>query len=348
MQWADTDYSTQWCYENFLQQRSMKRARDIRDQLQGLMERVEVELLSSREDTVAIRKAITAGYFYHTARFSKGGHYKTVKHQQTVMMHPNSALFEELPRWVVYFELVFTTKEFMRQVIEIDNAWLLEVAPHYYKAKDLDDSATKKMPKNTGKARQDLVSRGDWRCQQSPPSAFLAMRHLWRLLLACRYDSMLSAATVLLKQTLKDSNTAAKCEISVDLLSLSNQSLAAVSKRGEKKKDCSCLAAGEHMPPHKSCPYTGRCKGRCRALFGVGKANGAGRKARNQLRWPARMAARQPLCISQRHSRLRVPFRAEADLRETLCFRDGQVCAGATALSNLLVAPRLVRTRSRR
>ncbi|XP_077561893.1 DEAH-box helicase 16 lethal (2) 37Cb isoform X3 [Haemaphysalis longicornis] len=103
------------------------------------------------------QQAITAGYFYHTARFSKGGHYKTVKHQQTVMMHPNSALFEELPRWVVYFELVFTTKEFMRQVIEIDNAWLLEVAPHYYKAKDLDDSATKKMPKNTGKARQDLV-----------------------------------------------------------------------------------------------------------------------------------------------------------------------------------------------
>lgn len=156
-QWADTDYSTQWCYENFLQQRSMKRARDIRDQLQGLMDRVEIELLSSRDDSVAICKAITAGYFYHTARFSKGGHYKTVKHQQTVMMHPNSSLFEDLPRWVVYFELVFTTKEFMRQVIEIENSWLLEVAPHYYKAKDLDDSTTKKMPKNTGKARADLV-----------------------------------------------------------------------------------------------------------------------------------------------------------------------------------------------
>ncbi|KAH6921065.1 hypothetical protein HPB50_027946 [Hyalomma asiaticum] len=156
-QWADTEYSTQWCYENFLQQRSMKRARDIRDQLQGLMERVEIELLSNRDDSVAIRKAITAGYFYHTARFSKGGHYKTVKHQQTVMMHPNSSLFEDLPRWVVYFELVFTTKEFMRQVIEIENSWLLEVAPHYYKAKDLDDSTTKKMPKNTGKARADLV-----------------------------------------------------------------------------------------------------------------------------------------------------------------------------------------------
>uniref|UniRef100_A0A2R5LFA9 RNA helicase n=1 Tax=Ornithodoros turicata TaxID=34597 RepID=A0A2R5LFA9_9ACAR len=156
-QWADTDYSTQWCYENFIQHRSMKRARDIRDQLEGLMQRVEIEMVSSRDDTIAIRKAITAGYFYNTARFSKGGHYKTVKHQQTVMIHPNSSLFEDLPRWLIYFELVFTTKEFMRQVIEIENGWLLEVAPHYYKAKDLDDPSNKKMPKNTGKARDDLV-----------------------------------------------------------------------------------------------------------------------------------------------------------------------------------------------
>ena len=31
-------------------------------------------------------QAVTAGFFYHTARFSKGGQYKTVKHQQTMMM----------------------------------------------------------------------------------------------------------------------------------------------------------------------------------------------------------------------------------------------------------------------
>ena len=55
----------------------MKRARDVRDQLEGLMDRVEIEMIKS-EDDVAIRKAITAGFFYHTARLSKGG-YKTVK-----------------------------------------------------------------------------------------------------------------------------------------------------------------------------------------------------------------------------------------------------------------------------
>jgi hypothetical protein len=44
------------------------------------------------------------------------------------MIHPNSSLFEDLPRWVIYHELVFTTKEFMRNTIEIENKWLLEVS----------------------------------------------------------------------------------------------------------------------------------------------------------------------------------------------------------------------------
>ena len=61
-QWADTDYSTQWCYENFIQHRSMKRARDVRDQLERLCERVEIELQTTK-DTVLIRKVrISVGY----------------------------------------------------------------------------------------------------------------------------------------------------------------------------------------------------------------------------------------------------------------------------------------------
>ncbi|XP_075962833.1 pre-mRNA-splicing factor ATP-dependent RNA helicase DHX16 [Anarhichas minor] len=154
-QWLESGYSTQWCYENFIQFRSMRRARDVRDQLEGLMDRIEVEVVSSQGDSLPIRKAVTAGYFYHTARLSKGG-YKTVKHQQTVYVHPNSCLFEEQPRWIIYHELVFTTKEFMRQVIEIDSGWLLEVAPHYYKSKELEDSSSKKMPRKQGKAKEEL------------------------------------------------------------------------------------------------------------------------------------------------------------------------------------------------
>lgn len=61
-------------------------------------------------------------------------------------------MFEALPKWLIYHELVYTTKEFMRNVIEIDPEWLIEIAPHYYKHSDiLEDEQKKKdqikMPK---------------------------------------------------------------------------------------------------------------------------------------------------------------------------------------------------------
>lgn len=70
-QWAETNYSQQFCYEQFLQYKSLCRARDIRDQLAGLCERVEivVEANPNSNDITAIQKAITAGYFYNTVEY---------------------------------------------------------------------------------------------------------------------------------------------------------------------------------------------------------------------------------------------------------------------------------------
>ncbi|KAG6332596.1 hypothetical protein ID866_6495 [Astraeus odoratus] len=72
-QWADTNYSQQFCYEQFLQYKSLNRARDIRDQLAGLCERVEIIVKSNpnSNDITPIQKAITAGYFYNTAVLQK-------------------------------------------------------------------------------------------------------------------------------------------------------------------------------------------------------------------------------------------------------------------------------------
>lgn len=69
--WAETDFSTQWCFENFVQQKTMKRARDIRDQLLGLLERTEIELKSDLGNVDGIKKCITSGFFYHTAKLQK-------------------------------------------------------------------------------------------------------------------------------------------------------------------------------------------------------------------------------------------------------------------------------------
>jgi pre-mRNA-splicing factor ATP-dependent RNA helicase DHX16 len=112
--WVDTQYSTQWCYENFIQYRSMQKAKSIRDQLINLMERTEVTLIPNSDpgNTAPIRKALTAGFFYHAARLQRtGDSYRTVKMNQSVYIHPSSSLFGINPKWILYFELVLTSKE---------------------------------------------------------------------------------------------------------------------------------------------------------------------------------------------------------------------------------------------
>lgn len=117
----------------------MKRARDVREQLLRLAERVEVGL-SSSEDPVAIAKAMLSGYFFQAACLQKSGDaYRTVKHGQNIYIHPGSGLHKDRPKWVLYHELVLTSKEYMRQVITIKPEWLLDAAPHYFKPKEIED-----------------------------------------------------------------------------------------------------------------------------------------------------------------------------------------------------------------
>ena len=146
-QWKETEFSSSWCLENFIQVRSMKRARDIKDQLVELCKRVEIdyadESLSVVDDDSYsnVRRAIASGYFYHAAKLSeKSGTYKPLKGAATataVHVHPSSSLQDCLPKWVIYSELVFTSKEYMRELIEIEPKWLLELAPHYFKHSDI-------------------------------------------------------------------------------------------------------------------------------------------------------------------------------------------------------------------
>lgn len=153
-QWRDAGFSRQWCFENFVQERNLKRARDVRDQLDNLLERVEVERSSAGvSNKEPILKALAAGFFFNACRLQKNGSYRTMNKPHTVQLHPSSYLArsERRPRWLIYNELVFTKKEYIRQVFEIEGQWLSEVAPHYYNEKDVEDDSKRKMPKTPGK-----------------------------------------------------------------------------------------------------------------------------------------------------------------------------------------------------
>ncbi len=65
-------------------------------------------------------QAITSGFFFHAARKDPQEGYKSVVEQQPVYIHPSSSLFQQQPDWVLYHELVLTTKEYMREVLAID------------------------------------------------------------------------------------------------------------------------------------------------------------------------------------------------------------------------------------
>ncbi len=154
-QWVDSDFSYVWARENFLQQRSLTRARDVRDQLAKLCDRVEVTITSvGAQDLMPIQKSLTAGFFPNAARLQKGGDsYRTVKNSMTTYLHPSSTLFEVNPKWIIFYELVLTSREYMRGNLPIQAEWLAEAAPHYHKKKDLEALGTeRKMPKGQGVA----------------------------------------------------------------------------------------------------------------------------------------------------------------------------------------------------
>ncbi|CAM0910536.1 unnamed protein product [Alopecurus aequalis] len=134
--WKSRQFSGPWCIENFLQVSSLRRAQDVRKQLLEIMDRYRLDVVSAGNDLTKVRRAITAGFFFNAARKDPQGGYRTLADHQQVYIHPSSALFHQQPEWVIYNEIVMTTKEYMREVTAINPAWLVELAPRFYKSID--------------------------------------------------------------------------------------------------------------------------------------------------------------------------------------------------------------------
>ncbi|KAL4372481.1 hypothetical protein AHAS_Ahas06G0270100 [Arachis hypogaea] len=103
--WKAKKFSEPWCFEHRI---------------------YKLDVVSVGKFFTKIRKAITAGFFFHAARKDPQEGYRTLVENQPVYIHPSSALFQRQPGWVIYHELVMTTKDqYMREVIVIDPKWLV-------------------------------------------------------------------------------------------------------------------------------------------------------------------------------------------------------------------------------
>eukprot|EP00923_Selenidium_pygospionis_P024373 GHVN01042270.1.p1 GENE.GHVN01042270.1~~GHVN01042270.1.p1 ORF type:complete len:1135 (+),score=156.61 GHVN01042270.1:80-3484(+) len=131
--WQNNQFSMAWCYANYIQGRALQRARDVRKQLITIMDRYKFEITSAGKDYNRIRKSICAGYFRHACRKDQQEGYRTLVDNAQVYMHPSSAVFHKNPEWVVYHELVLTTREYLRDCCTIEPNWLVDLAPALFK-----------------------------------------------------------------------------------------------------------------------------------------------------------------------------------------------------------------------
>ena len=132
-EWEANDFSEQWCKKYFVQYRSLRRAQDVINQLRGQMERFGLPIESCKGDPQPILKAIVSGFFAKAARKTNNSEYKTIVDDHPVYMFPGSSLFGLEPEYVIFHELVNTTREYMRNTVGVDPRWLVELAPAFYR-----------------------------------------------------------------------------------------------------------------------------------------------------------------------------------------------------------------------
>jgi ATP-dependent RNA helicase DHX8/PRP22 len=161
--WKQNKYANPWCFENFIQARSMRRAKDVRDQLVKIMERYKHPILSCGRDTQKVRQALCSGFFRNSARKDPQEGYKTLIEGTPVYLHPSSALFGKQAEWVIYHTLVLTSKEYMHCTTSIEPKWLVEAAPSFFKVAPTDKLSKRKKAERIQPLYNKFAAEDDWR-----------------------------------------------------------------------------------------------------------------------------------------------------------------------------------------
>ena len=131
---------TAWCHKHKLNERALQRVARVRSQLERHMRSFGIASDSARSrpdlggltGTDGIRRALLRGLFANAAEHMGGGHYRAVRREAALVLHPNSVLFKAPPQWLVFHETVTTEKEHILGATKVEKEWLTTLAPHFY------------------------------------------------------------------------------------------------------------------------------------------------------------------------------------------------------------------------
>jgi pre-mRNA-splicing factor ATP-dependent RNA helicase DHX38/PRP16 len=145
-QWKMNGFSDGWCIKHFLHPKALRRAKEIREQISDIMKVQQMALISCGTDWDLIRRCICSGYYHQAAKVKGIGEYVNLRTSVTVQLHPTSALYGlgYLPDYVIYHELILTSKEYMSCVTAVDPHWLADLGAVFYSVKEKGYSARDK------------------------------------------------------------------------------------------------------------------------------------------------------------------------------------------------------------
>ncbi|KDO35777.1 hypothetical protein SPRG_00517 [Saprolegnia parasitica CBS 223.65] len=137
-QWVSNSYSNAWANDHFIHAKGMRKAREVREQLIDIMKQQKIPLLSCGPHWDVVRKAICSAYFYNSAQIKGIGEYVNMLTGMPCNLHPSSSLFGlgYTPDFVVYHELIYTTKEYMQCTTSVEGEWLAELGPMFFSVKE--------------------------------------------------------------------------------------------------------------------------------------------------------------------------------------------------------------------
>ena len=145
-QWKMNGSRDSWCIQYYVHPKALRKAREIRTQLVDIMKSEKIGFVSCGPDWDVVRKCICAAYFHQSAKLKGLGEYVNMRTGMPCHLHPTSALHGRgfSPDYIVYHELVMTSKEYMQCVTAVDPYWLSELGPMFFTLKEQNFSHSDK------------------------------------------------------------------------------------------------------------------------------------------------------------------------------------------------------------
>lgn len=137
------DCTREFCQKYYISYRNMMRVLTVRRYLQDhLLKKYRKQLVSCvrKDDSMRrLLRCIASSYFLNVAYLDINGSYRDFRSSTLLCIDRESSVFYiSQPKFVVYDRLANKSgKVFMRNITVIEESWLPELAPHYFKKKQI-------------------------------------------------------------------------------------------------------------------------------------------------------------------------------------------------------------------